>query len=56
VTGETLTRDLFQSRPDGDWTVTLEHGVGAKLDFTPFTNNQIYQVFGSPGSQGASRT
>ena len=33
----------------GDWTVSLEHGIGAKLDFMPFTNNQNYQIFGTPG-------
>jgi hypothetical protein len=49
VTGETLTATFSNLDQMGDWTVTLEHGLGAKLDFTPFTNNQIYQIFGSPG-------
>ncbi len=49
VSGETLTATLSNLDPMGDWTVTLEHGIGAKLDFTPFTNNQNYQIFGTPG-------
>ncbi len=46
VSGETLTATLSNLDPMGDWTVTLEHGIGAKLDFMPFTNNQNYQIFG----------
>lgn len=49
VSGETLTATLSNLDPMGDWTVTLEHGIGAKLDFMPFTNNQNYQIFGTPG-------
>jgi hypothetical protein len=48
VSGETLTATLSNLDPMGDWTVTLEHGIGAKLDFMPFTNNQNYQIFGTP--------
>jgi len=49
VSGETLSATLSNLDPMGDWTVTLEHGIGAKLDFMPFTNNQNYQIFGTPG-------
>ncbi len=49
VTGETLTATLTNLDPMGDWTITLEHGLGAKLDYVPFTNNQSYQIYGSPG-------
>ena len=44
VSGETLTATFSNLDPMGDWTITLEHGLGAKLDFTPFTNNQTYQI------------
>jgi hypothetical protein len=49
VSGETLTGTFSNLDPMGDWTITLEHGLGAKMDFVPFTNNQNYQIFGSPG-------
>jgi len=49
VSGETLTATFSNLDPMGDWTITLEHGLGAKLDFTPFTNNQNYQIYGAPG-------
>lgn len=52
VSGEVLTATLSNLDPMGDWVVTLEHGLGAKMDFTPFTNNQNYQIFGSPGGPG----
>ncbi len=28
----------------GDWTFTLEQGIGAKIDVVPFLNNAYYQV------------
>ena len=49
VSGEVLTATFSNLDPMGDWTLTLEHGIGAKLDFMPFTNNQNYQIFGTPG-------
>jgi hypothetical protein len=49
VSGEVLTATFSNLDPMGDWTITLEHGIGAKLDFMPFTNNQNYQIFGTPG-------
>ena len=48
VSGEVLTATFSNLDPMGDWTITLEHGIGAKLDFMPFTNNQNYQIFGTP--------
>jgi hypothetical protein len=52
VSGETLTATLSNLDPMGDWTVTLEHGLGAKMDIVPFTNNQTYQIYGSPTGPG----
>ena len=48
VSGETLTATFSNLDQMGDWTVTLEHGLGAKIDIVPFTNNQNYQIYGSP--------
>ena len=44
-TGETLTATFSNLDAHGDWTFTLEHGIGAKLDIVPFLNNANYQVF-----------
>ena len=49
VSGETLTATLSNLDPMGDWVITLEHGLGTKMDIVPFTNNQNYQIYGSPG-------
>jgi hypothetical protein len=49
VSGETLTATFSNLDPMGDWTINIEHGLGAKMDFVPFTNNQNYQIYGSPG-------
>jgi hypothetical protein len=48
VSGETLSANFSNLDPMGDWSITVEHGLGAKMDIVPFLNNQNYQVFGSP--------
>jgi hypothetical protein len=49
VVGETLTANI-ELAPD--WGLTIEKGVGAKVEVVPFTNNQLYQVF--KGQAGAN--
>ncbi|HLK92302.1 MAG TPA: hypothetical protein VKZ18_20575 [Polyangia bacterium] len=44
-TGETLTATFSNLDAHGDWTFTVEHGIGAKMDIVPFQNNANYQVF-----------
>ena len=56
ITGETLTANLTNLDKAGNWQLTLEHGVGAKYDIIPFTNNQTYQIYTlPPGSQSMSQ-
>jgi len=43
-TGETLTANLTNLDAKGDWSVTLEHGFGAKMDVVPFLNDPYYKV------------
>ncbi len=43
--GETLTATFSNLDARGDWTFTLEHGIGTKMDVVPFLNNANYQVF-----------
>jgi hypothetical protein len=45
VTGETLTANLTNLDNAGNWSISLEHGFGAKYDIIPFLNNQYYQIF-----------
>jgi len=45
VSGETLTANLTNLDAAGNWSISLEHGFGAKYDIVPFLNNQYYQVF-----------
>jgi hypothetical protein len=45
ITGETLTANLTNLDSAGNWSISLEHGFGAKYDVVPFLNNQYYQVF-----------
>ncbi|HEX3903191.1 MAG TPA: hypothetical protein VH853_10105 [Polyangia bacterium] len=55
-TGETLTATISNLDAHGDWTFTLEHGLGAKMDIVPFLNNANYQVFQNVpigGTQGS---
>lgn len=49
VAGETLTGNIDVG---GNWGLSLEQGVGAKIEVIPFTNNQLYQIFKStpPGA------
>ena len=47
--GETLTANLTNLDSSSKWTVTLEHGIGGKIDILPFLNNQYYQVFSNTG-------
>ncbi|HEY8923260.1 MAG TPA: hypothetical protein VIU64_02695, partial [Polyangia bacterium] len=48
VAGETLTANLSF----GDWGLSLEKGIGAKIEAVPFTNNQLFQIF--KGQAGAN--
>jgi hypothetical protein len=43
-TGETLTANFSNLDAHGDWTFTLEQGLGAKMDVVPFLNDPYYQV------------
>jgi hypothetical protein len=43
-TGETLTANLSNLDAKGDWSITLEHGIGAKMDVVPFLNDPYYKV------------
>jgi hypothetical protein len=57
--GETLTANLSNLDPTGNWNFTAEDGFGGKIDIIPFLNNQYYQVFsnttpGVPGSVGGN--
>ena len=52
ITGETLTANLTNLDNAGNWQLTLEHGVGAKYDVIPFTNNQNYQIYTNPRPPG----
>lgn len=45
MSGETLTANLTNLDKAGNWTISLEHGIGAKYDIIPFLNNQNYQIF-----------
>jgi hypothetical protein len=45
MSGSTLTANLTNLDSAGDWSLTLEHGVGAKIEIIPFLNNQNYQIF-----------
>ena len=57
ITGETLTANLTNLDNAGNWQLTLEHGVGAKYDIIPFTNNQTTRSHNvPPGSDRASPT
>ena len=44
VTGETLTANLTNLDNAGNWSISLEHGFGAKYDIVPVPNNQCYQI------------
>jgi hypothetical protein len=57
--GETLTANLSNLDPTGNWNFTAEDGFGGKIDIIPFLNNQYYQVFsnttpGMPGTVGGN--
>jgi hypothetical protein len=54
VTGETLTANLTNLDAPGDWAVTLEHGVGMKLNAVPFLDNPWYKVIGNGMSSGSN--
>jgi hypothetical protein len=43
--GSTWTANLGNFDDDGAFAVTVEGGVGAKLDVVPFLNNPLYKVF-----------
>jgi hypothetical protein len=43
-TGETLTANISNLDAKGNWSITLEHGIGAKMDIVPFLNDPYYQV------------
>ena len=45
MSGSTLTANLTNLDSAGDWALTLEHGIGAKIEIVPFLNNQNYQIF-----------
>jgi hypothetical protein len=45
MSGETLTANLTNLDNAGNWALTLEHGLGAKIEIIPFLNNQNYQIF-----------
>jgi hypothetical protein len=49
VAGETLTANI-EVAPE--WGLTVEQGIGAKIEVVPFTNNQLYQIF--KGSSGGN--
>jgi hypothetical protein len=49
VAGETLTANI-EVAPE--WGLTVEQGIGAKIEVIPFTNNQLSQVF--KGSSGGN--
>src|SRR6185295_18801394 len=49
VAGETLTANI-EVAPE--WGLTLEQGIGAKIEVVPFTNNQLFQIF--KGSSGGN--
>jgi hypothetical protein len=44
-TGETLTANFSNIDAAGDWAISVEHGIGAKMDIVPFLNNPNYKVF-----------
>ena len=48
VAGETLSANFSF----GDWGLTLEKGIGAKIEAVPFTNNQPFQIY--KGQAGAN--
>ena len=43
-TGETLTANISNLDAHGDWAFTIEQGLGAKMDITPFFNDPYYKV------------
>jgi hypothetical protein len=49
VAGETLTANIDTG---SEWGLTIEHGIGTKLEVIPFTSNQLFQVF--KGAAGAN--
>jgi hypothetical protein len=59
MSGETLTANFSDLDAAGDWAVSVEHGVGAKIEVVPFFNNQHYQLYTNVpvgGTQGSPYT
>ena len=52
VAGETLTANIDTG---SEWGVTVEHGIGSKIEIIPFTNNQLYQLAKSTPVGGTMR-
>ena len=43
-TGETLTANISNLDAHGDWSFTIEQGIGAKMEVVPYLNNPFYVV------------